>query len=300
MSLKHVVQHSVSATPVRLLAVNPARVAVAIRNWSSNPVYLGVDNTVTVRTGFPVTREDGIQNNGIITATDELWAVTGGTAVTDQADVRVFEEVSDGTPATALTPYTVSGPGFSDTRPDPTENAGLLILITNTDPPEIQFSDGTAWQTFAAVTENMTFPSVTTTGGLNVGADLIAEDDVFVAAHFSRVGNTSIVAAAGAGASTEAPAADGPVVAARSTDVAGSLTCGTGGTPTAGELVTVTFGTPFGFVPVVVVTPLNAVSAALGPYVGSVTAEGFSIEVQNAPAATQAHTVYAFSYLVIG
>jgi hypothetical protein len=106
----------------------------------------------------------------------------------------------------------------------------------------------------------------------------------------------AVTAAAGANAGTTPPA---PVVTG-STDVRGLITWGTGTGPAAGDMVDVTFPTAWAAAPYVTVTPINAATAALLPYVPATTTTGFSINVQAAPAASQANTVYGVQFHVVG
>lgn len=108
-----------------------------------------------------------------------------------------------------------------------------------------------------------------------------------------------ITATAGTNAGTAPPA---PVVT-DCNDARGRITFGTGTSPTAGDQVDVTFGQAWtaaaGAVPTVVITPANAVTASLGLYVSTSSLTGFSVSCQNAPAASQGNTVYAFTYMVV-
>ncbi len=109
---------------------------------------------------------------------------------------------------------------------------------------------------------------------------------------------TSPTAAAGANAGTGPPA---PVVTANSTDVAGSITFGTGTTPAAGAQVVVTFAQAFGAAPLgVVITPINNASAALQLNVSATAVGTFTVGCNTAPAGSQANTIYGFRYIVVG
>jgi hypothetical protein len=110
-------------------------------------------------------------------------------------------------------------------------------------------------------------------------------------------GTSVPVLAMAAGAGTTPPAA----VLGTSNDQAGLITFGTGTSPAAGDQVTVTFGTAYAAAPnTIILTPANSATAAKAPlYVASITASGFTVGLANAPAASQANTVYAFSYLVV-
>lgn len=104
-------------------------------------------------------------------------------------------------------------------------------------------------------------------------------------------------ASAGAQAGTSPPA---PVVAASSRDVRGSATFGTGGSATAGELCVIDFNSSYAIPPVVVISPANAATAALLPYVAGADETGFGVSTQVAPSSSQAATKYAFNWAVIG
>ena len=91
----------------------------------------------------------------------------------------------------------------------------------------------------------------------------------------------------------------GPVVT-KATDAAGIVTFGTGTGPSAGAMVAVTFNRAYGTEPYVVLSPMNAATAALLPYVSSPSSTGFTISAQTAPAASQANTTYAASWVIFG
>ncbi len=108
-------------------------------------------------------------------------------------------------------------------------------------------------------------------------------------------------AAAGGNAGGSPPA---PVVTQGSTDLAGTITFGTGSTPAAGLLVTVTFGRawviPGGGAMHVVLTANNAVTQALGIWCSNKSPTAFSLSTANAPAGGQANTTYSFDYIAVG
>jgi hypothetical protein len=101
---------------------------------------------------------------------------------------------------------------------------------------------------------------------------------------------------AGANAGTSAPA---PVVI-KATDLAGQITFGTGRSPAAGAMVQVTFRRAYGTRPCVVLCPMNAATARLGVWVDAPASTGFAVGVANAPVASQPHTKYAVSWIVLG
>lgn len=79
-----------------------------------------------------------------------------------------------------------------------------------------------------------------------------------------------------------------------------SVQMGTGGSPAAGDQARITFKTAFSAVPVITVTALNAATAALQPYVSSITANNFIIAFLNAPAASQAVNTYRVAAVIYG
>lgn len=104
----------------------------------------------------------------------------------------------------------------------------------------------------------------------------------------------TVTAAATAGAGTSPPA---PVAAATATAVRGTLTWGTGTSPIVGTQVAVTFSTALPAAPVVVLSPGNTATGLLVPTVVSTSTTGFVIGLATVPAASQANTVYAVSWL---
>lgn len=89
-----------------------------------------------------------------------------------------------------------------------------------------------------------------------------------------------------------------PVLAADATDRRGTLTFGSGATPAVGGQVSVTFARPFPAPPVVVLSPTTGGSASRAPYPASVTANGFNINLNTVPNATQAASTYGIAYHV--
>ncbi len=84
------------------------------------------------------------------------------------------------------------------------------------------------------------------------------------------------------------------------TDVRGSVKFGSGGSPSSGDQVSVTFAEAYANAPMVVVTPQNADTAALGVYVSGGSTTGFNIATQNAPSASQSGSTYIVAFIVIG
>jgi hypothetical protein len=89
-----------------------------------------------------------------------------------------------------------------------------------------------------------------------------------------------------------------PVLSADATDRRGSLTFGSGTTPAVGGQVSVTFARPFTVVPVVVLSPTTGGSASRAPYPANVTVNGFNINLNTAPNASQAANTYGIAYHV--
>ncbi|MCW2900940.1 MAG: hypothetical protein JWO67_3205 [Streptosporangiaceae bacterium] len=101
--------------------------------------------------------------------------------------------------------------------------------------------------------------------------------------------------AAGAANGTAPPA---PTVTGN--DTRGALGFGSGATPGAGAQVVVTFAGPYSVAPVVTVAAGNAATQALGLFVSAVTVNGFTLSSATAPTASQAATIYAAAFQVIG
>ncbi|MFI2216525.1 hypothetical protein ACH47B_06535 [Rhodococcus sp. NPDC019627] len=107
----------------------------------------------------------------------------------------------------------------------------------------------------------------------------------------SLVGTPTLVTGANAGAG--APAA---TLVAGSNDRRGTIQIGTGTSPAAGVLVSVTFGRPYPVAPFV--APSVQAQNGTGPFVKDVTATGFNIGLLAAPAASQSLGTYALGYVV--
>jgi len=84
------------------------------------------------------------------------------------------------------------------------------------------------------------------------------------------------------------------------TDIRGIVRFGSGGSPSSGDQVSVTFTKTYASAPIVTITPQNAATAALGLYVSSVATTGFNIAAQTAPSASQGGTIYNAAFIVIG
>jgi len=177
-----------------------------------------------------------------------------------------------GTP-TAPTRVTNSGPDAIEvTQGDRTvmlyPTAGSEVFPAGTEITAV-----TLRSTATAVTTDATESTLTLTGG-----------------HLAVTG-PAVTAAADTGAGTTPPA---PVVTG-ATDIAGTITFGTGTSSGAGDLVAVTFGRAFAAAPDVIVIANNTATEDLGIYVAASTT-GFVVSSTGAPTDSQANTVYSISY----
>lgn len=84
MATKNLFYLSVGPTPVQIVAANINRKSLVLRVGGGR-VYLGVDNTVSVATGFPWGPEDGVLQDSVA-STDAWWGVAPGAV-----DVRGME-----------------------------------------------------------------------------------------------------------------------------------------------------------------------------------------------------------------
>lgn len=110
------------------------------------------------------------------------------------------------------------------------------------------------------------------------------------------VKDSATTAVAGAGTGTSPPS---PVVTAGPTNESGTVTFGTGTTPSAGNQAVVTFGNPFSVVPTIIISPVNVASAALALAGVSPSASGFTVASGNAPSASQSNVTYGFRWFAI-
>ena len=107
---------------------------------------------------------------------------------------------------------------------------------------------------------------------------------------------SSVTAGAGLGTSP-------PTATISGNDVRGTITFGTGTSPAAGTILSVTFTTAYTSAPFINLTLANAALAGVTTgdvYVAAVSTTGFSIGFSAALAASQAATTYAVSYRVTG
>lgn len=134
----------------------------------------------------------------------------------------------------------------------------------------------------------------------SAGAVLSSVDNggnLALAGHLSATNATLPTVAAGAAAGGTPPA---PVAGAGANDQRGTLTFGTGTAPAAGAMVAVTFAAAFAAAPAVVIVAGNTATQALGLYVSSVLASGFTVSCTTAPAVSQPNTTYSVAYMVMG
>lgn len=106
--------------------------------------------------------------------------------------------------------------------------------------------------------------------------------------------NPSTTVAASSGAGTSPPT---PTVAGN--DTRGTVNMGTGTSPGTGAQALVTFSATMSDAPTVVISPLNSATAALQPYVSSVTTSSFTVSFGVAPTASQGLGTYQVAYHVL-
>lgn len=135
----------------------------------------------------------------------------------------------------------------------------------------------------------------------DVNSNIIGRQDIF--GREFQAGGAAPSAAAGSNAGGSPPA---PAVTAGATDGRGNMTFGTGTTPAAGNMVAVTWANPWkdqsgnNVTPFVMVVAKNTATQALGLYVTSVSATGFTLACTTAPAASQVNTTYSFDFVTEG
>lgn len=140
---------------------------------------------------------------------------------------------------------------------------------------------------------------------LLVGATLLKQG-TYVNGPYTVVGLYRALAAAStavavAGASNAGTSPPAPVVASGSTDMAGSVTFGTGSSAVGtGAYLTVTFPVAKLVAPIVMVTAINQATAIKQPYVLTVGTGSFQIGLGVAGAVSQANTIYAVAWELIG
>ena len=130
-------------------------------------------------------------------------------------------------------------------------------------------------------------------GGSLTGGDLSVRNattngNLTVNGHLITRGNTPT---AGAGTAV----GGGGTVSISGNDSSGTIAVNTGTAPPAGIFIIVTFRTPFGNTPKVILTPVGSATGSLNYYT-SRSANGFSIGTSSAPAGG---TNYVFDYFVV-
>lgn len=148
---------------------------------------------------------------------------------------------------------------------------------------------------------NTAFLGIAVTGSSTVSSVSIAGRPATVpfrdtSGHLLLTGGSAPTAAAGANAGTSPPS---PIVNSGN-DTRGSISFGTGSSPAAGAMVSVSFAQPYAAAPYVIAIPQNAATALLGLYITGNSTTGFVASLAAAPAAGQANTTYAFAFLCVG
>lgn len=157
--------------------------------------------------------------------------------------------------------------------------------------PEYNSSDGNSRQLWRANGQAVSAAEVTA-----AQADQSAAGIPVVRAGNSGNGGSGVTATAGANNGTTPPA---PTISG--SDRGGLVSCGSGAAPAVGKQVVVQFAVPKSAAPKgVTVSGGSGGSAALQPFVANadITANGFTISTNVAPAASQAAGTYSFDYTV--
>ena len=111
----------------------------------------------------------------------------------------------------------------------------------------------------------------------------------------AQAGSTTVAALTAAGTSAPTP------TTTNANDQRGAVSMGTGTGPTTGAQASVTFTSgAYITAPTVLIIPANAATAALQPYVTSVSTTGFSIAFGVVPTASQSVGTYQVNYLTQG
>lgn len=219
-----------------------------------------------------------------------IYIVTGATSDVVPADIHhnSFGPFPGGASTLGMSPLEVNNPQgiiFSDNRGDgarPSDGAATAARMFNGDCFGIK-----VWRNYAR-----NFAS--SFGFATQSQANEAYDNDIGSLTFASATPT---AAAGANNGTSPPA---PVVAAGGDTRAGTLTFGSGSGPAAGAQCVVTFTWQMfsATAAVVTLTPLNTATQALGLYVSSFSATGFTISSTNAPSASQGNTIYSVGWTV--
>lgn len=153
----------------------------------------------------------------------------------------------------------------------------------------IQSNNASTWKCYFHDNDAKSVPTNVSEDNKTIGGD------VGILGHLGSLSQNAPTAAAGANAGGSPPVP----VKTGCTDISGKITFGTGTTPAAGDQCDVTFQIAYTNAPNVTLTPINSATAALNLYVATSTT-GFNVSCVNAPAASQANTVYGFFYHVLG
>ena len=139
--------------------------------------------------------------------------------------------------------------------------------------------------------------SASITGNLSVGGELSAASitadtidfsgDLELSRHINTGGPSPGISRGGA-------VGAGGTVSISGTDVSGTVTVNTGGSPSTGGLATVTFANSYTGTPRVILSPSSAAAASLNYYVTRSTT-GFTVRSVNAPSAS---STYIFDFIV--
>lgn len=121
------------------------------------------------------------------------------------------------------------------------------------------------------------------------------DGDLSFGAHIKSTSAGGMTITAGASAGTTPPA---PRIV-QGHDARGDVGFGTGTTPSSGVMIHVAFNKAFGQIPCVLICPVGDATAALQLNVGTVSVNGFDVRAAVAPAASQANTVYEFTWWAV-
>ena len=131
----------------------------------------------------------------------------------------------------------------------------------------------------------------------NLTVQNISVQNITINGHIITAGDTptaSVDTAAGTADPLNSIAA--PTVTIDGNDTAGTITITTGANTSSGTLANITFNTPYGKAPVVIISPKDSLSAAVSPYADSNgSLAGFNLGIVNASQTTK---TYKFNYWI--
>jgi hypothetical protein len=139
---------------------------------------------------------------------------------------------------------------------------------------------------------SVTILGVDTTSKIVTVTSLVSTGNITVNGHIVTGGSAPAIAAGSA-------ACTAPSISVSGTDTSGTITITTGtGCAAGGTLATVTFATPFGVAPRVLLTPATANAAGLASYIDStaVSTTSFAIGANTTPADS---TTYKWNYIAL-